>query len=75
VVVRDAGGCLRRGLVELAEPERSLALRWRRLEDAGGSLAVGRATRVTFRLEDAGAGTRLVVEEEPAMLVASRDAP
>jgi uncharacterized protein YndB with AHSA1/START domain len=75
VVVRDAVGCLRRGLVELAEPGRALVLRWRRLEDVAGSLAVGEATRVTFRLEDAAWGTRLAVEEEPATLVASRDAP
>ncbi len=75
VLVRDADGILRRGLVELAEPEEVLVLRWRRLEDAGGSLAVGAASRVTFRLEDDGPATRLVVVEEPAALVASREGP
>jgi uncharacterized protein YndB with AHSA1/START domain len=75
VVVRDADGSLRRGLVELAEPGRALALRWRRLEDVAGTLAVGDATRVTFRLEDEDAGTRLAVQEEPATLVASPGPP
>jgi uncharacterized protein YndB with AHSA1/START domain len=72
VIVRDADGGLRRGLVEFAEPGRALVLRWRRLEDVAGALSVGEATRVTFRLEDEGAGTRLAVEEAPATLVASR---
>ncbi|MCI0633873.1 MAG: SRPBCC domain-containing protein [Actinobacteria bacterium] len=72
VIVRQPDGSIRRGLVELAEPGRALVFRWRRLAGVGPTLEVGDATRVGFALEDSGAGTRLVVTEEPAPLVADR---
>lgn len=71
VVVREADGSTRRGLVERIEPEQVLVFRWRHLSGAGRSLEVGRATRVAFALEDAGSGTRLTITEEPAVLVAA----
>ncbi len=72
VIVREADGSTRRGLVEHVEPEHELVFRWRRLAGAGPTLEVGEATRVAFALEDAPAGTRLVVTEEPAPLVSAR---
>jgi uncharacterized protein YndB with AHSA1/START domain len=71
VLVREPDGSSRRGLVERVEPARALVFRWRRLSGASGSLEVGEASRVAFRLEDDGAGTRLTVTEEPAPLVAA----
>lgn len=68
VVVREPDGTTRRGVVEAAEPGRALVLRWRRLSRAGGSLEVGAATRVVFRLDDDPAGTLLTVHEEPVPL-------
>jgi uncharacterized protein YndB with AHSA1/START domain len=75
VIVRDADGTTRRGLVERAEPERTLVFRWRRLAGAGRSLRVGEATRVVFALEDDRAGTRLTVTEEPAPRVSAGTTP
>jgi uncharacterized protein YndB with AHSA1/START domain len=69
LVVREADGSTRRGLVEAAEPGRSLSFRWRRLAGAGISLEVGEATRVTFLLELDPVGTRLTVTEETVPLV------
>jgi uncharacterized protein YndB with AHSA1/START domain len=74
VIVRQPDGSIRRGLVEVAEPARALVFRWRHLTGAGPSVEVGDATRVAFALEDSGSGTRLVVTEEPAPLVAARGA-
>ena len=71
VVVREADGSIRRGLVERVEHGRTLVLRWRRLHGRGGSLEVGEATRVAFELESEGAGTRLTVTEEPTLTVAA----
>jgi uncharacterized protein YndB with AHSA1/START domain len=71
LVVREADGSIRRGLVEAAEPGRSLSLRWRRLAGAGISLEVGGATRVSFVLEPEAAGTRLTVTEETVPLVSA----
>lgn len=71
LVVREADGSTRRGLVEAAQPGRSLAFRWRRLAGAGVSLEVGEASRVTFVLEPDPAGTRLTVTEESVPLVST----
>lgn len=71
LVVREADGSTRRGLVEAAEPGRSLSFRWRRLAGAGISFGVGGATRVTFVLEPDAAGTRLTVTEETVPLVSA----
>lgn len=71
LVVREADGGTRRGLVEAADPGRSLSFRWRRLAGAGISLEVGEATRVTFLLELDPAGTRLTVTEETVPLVSA----
>lgn len=68
LVVREADGGIRRGLVEAAEPARILSFRWRRLVGAGISLEVGGASRVTFVLEADPGGTRLTVTEEPVPL-------
>lgn len=70
VVVRDPDGATRRGLVERAEPGRTLVFRWRRLAGEGATLEVGEATRVALELREEGAGTRLRVTEEPTPLVA-----
>jgi uncharacterized protein YndB with AHSA1/START domain len=72
VVIRDAGGGVRRGIVEAAEPARTLVVRWRRLEGEGSGLHVGVATRVAFELEDEGDSTRLTVREEQVPLATSR---
>jgi uncharacterized protein YndB with AHSA1/START domain len=68
LVVHEAEGAYRRGVVEAAEPGRILSFRWRRLKGAGVSLEVGRASRVTFVLEADPAGTRLTVTEEQVPL-------
>jgi len=68
LVVRERDGITRRGVVETAEPGRTLSFRWRRLAGAGRSLEVGEATRVTFVLEADPGGTRLTVTEEPVPL-------
>jgi uncharacterized protein YndB with AHSA1/START domain len=70
VVVREADGSMRRGLVERIEPGRSLVLRWRRISGEGASIEVGEATRVTFELEDGDGYARLTVTEEPVALLA-----
>jgi uncharacterized protein YndB with AHSA1/START domain len=72
VILRDASGSIRRGIVEEAEPERLLVVRWRRLDGAGSTLQVGDATRVSFELQDDGASTRLTVREERVPLATSR---
>jgi uncharacterized protein YndB with AHSA1/START domain len=71
VVVREADGSTRRGLVERIEPGRPLVLRWRRISGAGASIEVGEATRVTLELEDEDGQVRLTVTEEPVALVAA----
>ena len=68
LAVREGDGATRRGVVEVAEPGRSLSFRWRRLAGSGASLEVGGASRVTFVLEADPAGTRLTVTEEPVPL-------
>jgi uncharacterized protein YndB with AHSA1/START domain len=72
VILRDASGSIRRGIVEEAEPHRLLVVRWRRLDGAGTTLQVGDATRVSFELEDDGGSTRLTVREERVPLATSR---
>ena len=67
IVMREEGAT-RRGVVETAEPCRTLSFRWRRLAGAGVSLEVGGASRVTFALESDPDGTRLTVIEEPVPL-------
>lgn len=68
LVVREAEGAIRRGVVETAQPGRILSFRWRRLAGAGVSLEVGGASRVTFVLKADAGGTRLTVTEEPVPL-------
>lgn len=72
VILRDARGSVRRGIVEGAEPGHVLVVRWRRLDGAGERLHVGEATRVSFELEDDGGSTRLTVREERVPLATSR---
>jgi uncharacterized protein YndB with AHSA1/START domain len=64
MILRDANGSIRRGVVEEAEPHHLLVIRWRRLDGAGGSLHVGDATRVSFELEYGDGSTLLTVREE-----------
>jgi len=71
VIVREADGSTRRGMIEKVEPARALVFRWRRLVGAGPSLEVGEATRVGFTLADDGSGTRLSVTEVPVPLATS----
>lgn len=68
LVVREHEGATRRGVVEAADPGRTLSFRWRRLDGAGVSLEVGGASRVTFVLQTDPAGTLLTVTEEPVPL-------
>jgi uncharacterized protein YndB with AHSA1/START domain len=72
VIIRDAAGTLRRGIVEAAEVGRLLVVRWRRLEGSGTGLQVGGATRVSFELEGEADATRLTVREEQVPLATSR---
>src|SRR5918996_1167305 len=72
VIIRDATGAIRRGIVEVAELAQTFVVRWRRLEGSGSGLTVGVATRVAFELADEGQSTRLTVREEQAALATSR---
>ena len=72
VIIRDAAGAIRRGIVEVAERAQTLVVRWRRLEGSGSGLTVGIATRVAFELADEGESTRLTVREEQVALATSR---
>jgi uncharacterized protein YndB with AHSA1/START domain len=72
VIIRDATGAIRRGVVEVAEQARTLVVRWRRLDGSGSGLTVGVATRVAFELADEGESTRLTVREEQVTLATSR---
>jgi hypothetical protein len=72
VIIRDAGGAVRRGVVETADPACTFVVRWRRLDVTGEALHVGAATRVAFELEDEGDATRLTVREEQVPLATSR---
>jgi uncharacterized protein YndB with AHSA1/START domain len=72
IILREADGAIRRGIVETADPARALVVRWRRLEGSGPTLHVGAATRVVFELEGGGDTTRLTVREEQVPLATSR---
>ena len=72
VIICDATGGIRRGIVEVAERAQTLVVRWRRLEGSGTGLTVGVATRVAFELADEGESTRLTVREEQVALATSR---
>lgn len=72
VIIRDATGAIRRGVVEVAEQARTFVVRWRRLDGSGSGLTVGVATRVAFELADEGESTRLTVREEQVELATSR---
>jgi uncharacterized protein YndB with AHSA1/START domain len=71
VIIRDATGAIRRGIVEVAEQARRFVVRWRRLDESGSGLTVGVATRVAFELADEGESTRLTVREEQVALATS----
>jgi uncharacterized protein YndB with AHSA1/START domain len=72
VILRESSGSFRRGIVEDAEPNRALVVRWRRLEAAGAAVHVGDATRVSFEIEAEGDSTRLTVREERVPFAMSR---
>ena len=72
VIIRDATGGIRRGIVEVAERAQTFVVRWRRLDGSGSDLTVGVATRVAFELADEGESTRLTVREEQVALATSR---
>lgn len=70
IAERDRDGAVWRGLVEAIEPERRLAIRWRRYAEAEGTPTTGPARRVEFVLEPEGERTRVTVIESPEALVA-----
>jgi uncharacterized protein YndB with AHSA1/START domain len=64
----------RRGVVEVVEPSRRLAFRWRTVRFDDGALAVGDVSRVEFELAPLPGGrTALTVTESSGLLAPDRE--
>ena len=64
-------GSERRGVVEVAEPPRRFAFRWRELGRSEHGIEIGEASRVEFVLEPIARRTRLTVTEHPGIVRAN----
>ncbi|TMK82047.1 MAG: hypothetical protein E6G47_01630 [Actinobacteria bacterium] len=64
ISVRWPDGTTSRGLVEVVEPPRRFAFRWRWIADDVDGIRIGEPTRVQLVLHDAGEGRTLVAVTE-----------
>jgi uncharacterized protein YndB with AHSA1/START domain len=72
VAVRWPDGAVSRGLVEVVEPTRRFAFRWRRISGTGLRMRAGEPTRVVVELASVDAGsTDVTVTESAGVLSAA----